>query len=226
MESDLIITVLFDSGLAHELIAKGAGNGKSRRKSHIELMNLISGTFYEGKSNAYLQAIECQNSFHRLKENLETIMKTQLMLEIIQKTVLHSDPHPAIYELLHDTLQNLNQKSPHQLIHEIALTKLAHHLGFLPNFKECSSCHIHITEDNAKWDPGHNTLYCKHCAHTQHRAFPLKYRKALEFFRKSESKDLNKITIREDEHQILQEFLPNLFSIHFGQPLKTLSYKS
>lgn len=226
MEADLIITVLCNDGMPQELIAKGASNGKSRRKNHIELMNLVSGTFYEGKTHTYLQDIACKNSFHKLKENLDLIMKGQVMLEIIQKAVLHSDPHKAIYDLLETTFQDLNQDLPHALTYEAALTKLAHHLGFLPNFKECSTCHSQITEDEAKWDPSQNTLYCKNCAMAQHRSFPLKYRKALEFFRHSESSDLGKISIQEDEHRILQEFLPNLFLTHFGQPLKTLSYEN
>jgi DNA repair protein RecO (recombination protein O) len=222
MEKDLIITILTKSGHRHDLIAKGA-NGKSRRKNHLELMNLVKGTFYEGKTNAYLQDIQCQKSHSNLKENLETCLRMHLILEIIEKTILEEDPHPEIFELLQNTLASSNQENPHPLTPEIALTQLAHHLGFLPNFKECSSCHEEITEDNAGWDPTHNTLHCPECLATHHRSFPLKYRKAIEFFRTAHRSDHQKIAIQDDEHKVLQDFIPNLFTRHLSKPLKSLS---
>ena len=223
MEADLIVTVLTKSGHRHDLIAKHA-NGKSRRKSHLELMNLVSGTFYSGKTHEYLQDIQCQKSFSHLKENLERVLRTHMILEIIEKTVLENDPHPEIFDLLKNTLQTLNETHPHSLTQEAALTKLAHFLGFLPDFKECSSCHEHITQDDAKWDPSQSTLYCQKCAKTSHRSFPLKYRKALEFFKKSPQHELEKISIADTEHKSLQEFLPSLFLSHLGKPLKSLAF--
>ena len=50
MESDLFLTLLDDEGKRFEVLVKGAGSQKSRRRRHLERMNLIKGTLYEGKT--------------------------------------------------------------------------------------------------------------------------------------------------------------------------------
>ena len=233
MESDLFVTILTESGHRRELLAKGAA-GRSKRKSHMELMNLVSGTFYQGKTHQYLQDISCKKSFHRLKANLERILRMHMILEIIERTVLEEDPHPEIYQLLADTLETMNQTQAHELTPDVTLIKLANFLGFLPNFKECCSCHMAITEDTAVWDENRGVLQCPKCANTNleieeeelistQQHFPLKYRKVLEFFRQSPHRDLEKIQIQAEEQKALQQFLPKIFLNHLGKPLKSLN---
>ena len=223
MESDLIITVLNENGLRHEFIAKGAGNGKSRRKSHLEAMCLIKGTYYEGRSHEYLQAVESKAVFQTLKSDLERVLRMHLILEIIEKTVMRDDKHPEIFSLLLETLEEMNKKDSPLLNIEIALTKLAHMLGYLPNFKECSACHKELYEDTALWNAAEGTVSCKACGNEDHSHIPLKYRKALEFFRKAPQRDLQHIKIGDEEHKTLQEFLPQLFSSQIERPLKSLT---
>lgn len=222
LEKDLIVTVISSEGLRHDLLAKGA-NGRSKRKSHLELMNLIQGTFYEGKTKQYLQSVQCIKSFHKLKENLELIMKVNLILEIMNYTVLENDPHKTAFELLKNVLEEMNEKDPHKLSAEVALIKLAHELGFLPNFKECSTCHKQLTEDTAKWDGINGTINCASCASKTNQAFPLKFRKAFEFLKQSQQGEHRKIIFTDDESEIIQDFVPGLFTRHLNKPLKSLT---
>lgn len=223
MESDLIVTVLNKNGLRHEFIAKGADNGNSKRKSHLEAMCLVGGTYYQGRSHEYLQTVEVKSGYRTLKTDLERVLRMHLILEIIEKTVMRDDPHPEIFTLLLETLEEMDKKDSPLLNVEISLTKLAHLLGYLPNFKECSSCHKALHEDTALWNAEEGTISCKNCGNEEHSHIPLKYRKALEFFRSSSQKDTSRIKIREEEHRTLQEFLPQLFSSQIGQPLKSLT---
>ena len=150
-------------------------------------------------------------------------MRMYLLLEIIEHTVLEEDPYPEIFTLLHSTLESFNQANPNSLTLEVTLTKLAHHLGYLPDFKECSGCHKSIIEDNALWNRKSGTLLCQNCSQDEHEHFPLKYRKALEFFKRSQASDLSKIAIAKEEHDVIKEFLPNLFALHIERPLKSLT---
>jgi DNA repair protein RecO (recombination protein O) len=222
MESDMFLTVLTDSGEKFELLAKGA-SGRSRRKHHLELMNQIEGTFYEGKTHYYLQSVQCKQSFIHLKEDLQLILRMHMILEIINKTVMLEDPHPEIYQLLEETLNSLNQKNVYELTPEITLIKLAHLLGFLPNFKECSSCHKLLTKDEAKWDQEQGTIQCQNCSSELCEHMPLKYRKALDFFRRAPRSEYIKVTLNPEESHEIKSMLPNLFIKHLGAPLKSLA---
>lgn len=222
MEQDLIVTVLANDGLKHELIVKGAGTGKSKRRAHLETMNQIQGTLYHSRTNIYLQNVQCIASFVHLKGKLELLIHVQLILEIIDKTVMENDPHPEIHTLLQSTLELLNKKDVHSFTIEIALIKLAHHLGFLPDFKECSICNHAIEDNSAHWNSSRGTLECKDCSEIEN-PFPLKYRKALEFFRRADEREWRQIHLKEVEASNLKAMLPNLFTIHIDRPLKTLS---
>lgn len=222
MESDLFLTVLTESGEKLELLAKGA-NGKSRRKHHLELMNQIEGTFYEGKTHYYLQSVQCKQSFTHLKNDLQLILRMHMILEIINKTVMPEDPHPEIHQLLEETLHALNKKNTHELTPEITLIKLAHLLGFLPNFKECSSCHKLLTKDEAKWNQEQGTIQCKECSTELCEHMPLKYRKALDFFRRAPRSEYIKVSLKPEETHQIKNMLPNLFIKQLGAPLKSLA---
>ena len=224
MENDLIVVVLNDEGKRMDLVVKGAQNSGSRRKNHLELMNLISGTLYQGKTHLYLQSVRAEKSFHHLKSKFERIMKLSLMMEIIEKSVLENDPHPEIYELLLASLHTSNQKEINEASQEAALIKLAHYLGFLPNFKNCSLCHRALSEDQALWDQNAGTLSCSTCGKEHLSLLPLKYRKALDFFSKAPESECKKVILNAEELHALREFIPGLFLAHLDKPLKTLTF--
>jgi DNA repair protein RecO (recombination protein O) len=220
-EGSLIITALTEDGHKQEWVAKGIARPRSKRKHHVESMNLISGTTYEGRNHRYLQEVSCLKSFSKLKDNLEELLRFQLILEIIDNGIFQDDPHPKIYELLESSLHEMNQ-NPHPFTVEATLIKLAHYLGFLPSFKECGHCHKEILADEAHWDPQERLLHCHNCSHKKH-PFPLKYRKALEFFRRADLSQVHHVNLSQEEHLQLKNFLPELFMHHFQRPLKSLA---
>lgn len=222
MEQDLILSLLSEDGERYELMVKGAASGNSKRRAHLEIMNLIEGHLYHSRSHIYLQNPQCKTSFIHLKSDLKTLIPIQLFLEIIEKSVLEKDPQPEIYQLLHKTLDLLNKKNAHSFTVEIALIKLAHHLGFLPDFKKCSHCHQAMEEDDAHWNLSRSTLECKDCSQSEN-PFPLKYRKALEFFRRAEERDWQQVQLNHEEETHLKALLPPLFTAHMDQPLKSLA---
>jgi len=222
MEKDLIVTVLNEKGLRQDLIVKGAGNGKSKRKSHLEPMNLIEGNVYAANTQSYLQTVQSRCSFTEMKNHLDRILRMQVIFEIIDKTIFPSDAHPEIYELLLDTLHTMNKKYTQPFGPEISLIKLAHFLGFLPSFKECGSCHRPLHENDAQWNHEVGTLACRACSPEQHSHLPLKYRKAMEFFRRATKEDLNKVILQEQEKKDLRDLTMRFFTLNIDKPLKSL----
>lgn len=221
-EKDLIVSILTEEGLHVECVAKGAATEGSKRRAHLEAMNQISGTFYQGKTHQYLQSPRSERSFARLKSNLDCILKAQLLLEIVSKGVHPEDPHPEIYEALLDTLQELNKKDVHPFSAESGLIRITHYLGFLPSFKECHHCHAAIDNDEGRWDTQHGGLYCPKCSHERNQPFPLKFRKAIEFFRHAPQEHVRQLHIQEEERAKLGRFVNEFLLTHFKGRLRTL----
>lgn len=219
-EKDLMLTVLSSRGDRLDLVVKGANIPNSRRRSHLELMNLIEGSTYQSAHNLYLQNVHVKNSFTHMKENVDTVFRLAVFLEILDRSLQEKDPQPEIYALLEETLQSLNE-AHHAFLTEVALIKLAHLLGFLPSFKQCNLCHESLLEE-AHWDQEAGTLSCTGCRKEHHRPLPLKYRKAFEFFRRASTEDCRKVDLQTDEAETLREWIPSFFSLHLDRPLKTL----
>lgn len=220
-EKDLLVTVLSSDGERMDLVAKGAAVPGSRRRGHLEGMNLIRGTIYHSAHHPYLQSPQAECSFSELKNNIDRILRVSVFLEILEKSMQEENHQPEVYDLLLETLQDLNQKDAHAFIPEVALIKLAHLLGFLPSFKQCGHCHRTLEED-AHWDHDAGTLACADCSNNHHPSFPLKYCKAFEFFRRAPSSECQKVTLLPEEHETLKEWIPGFFSPHLEKPLKTL----
>ena len=235
-EKDLLVCALSQDGERLDLIAKGAGGPRSKRRSHLESMNAVRGTIYESKGRAYIKTVETENSFLRVKQEPCLVFRLTVFVEILEKTLLPEHAHPEIYPLFLETLESLNEKN-HPLLTEgelpknrrasdtilveVALVKLAHVLGYLPSFKNCAHCHEGLTK-TAHWDHEAGTLACANCRQANHRSFPIKYCKAFEFFRHASTENCQKVFLQPDEAETLREWIPSFFSLHLKQPLKSL----
>ena len=221
-ESDLLVSLLSDEGERLDLVVKGAGNGKSKRKNHIELMNQIKGTVYESAHHSYLQTVECQESYFHLKQSFERVFQVYILLEVIEQSTLPKNADPQLYELLEATLSHLNQKNVLSLGAEIGLVKWGEALGILPSFRTCGECHKNM-ETTARWNHDKQVLLCQACAHPHSEELPLKYRKALEFFKSASFHECSSLTFQEEEVLKLRELIPYLLRAHLEKPLKTLN---
>ncbi len=221
-ERDLLVSLLSDEGERLDLVVKGAGDGKSKRKSHIELMNRIKGTIYDSPRHSYLQTVECEESYFHLKQSFERVFQVYVLLEVIEQSILPENADPTLYELLESTLSHLNQKNVSLLGAEIGLVKWGEALGILPSFKACGDCHKSL-EAMAHWNHEKQVLLCHECTSAHCEELPLKYRKALEFFKSASFQECNAIQFKEEEVLKLRELIPYLLRGHLERPLKTLS---
>ena len=207
-ENDLLSSLITNEGQVLKVILKGGGRPASRRRAHVEPANLVTGTVYSaraedavctagsaaGRHFVYAREIKSEKSFTNLKSNFEKIEKTQNLLKTIENCLYENHPEKEIFNLLLETLTELDSPASAPLTIEIATIKLLNALGLLPNFKECSACHKAVKE-SALWLSSDKTLYCESChtankgdrtiesVQSQSAELETKYRKALEFFR-------------------------------------------
>lgn len=219
LEQDLRIVVLTNQGERLDLIVKGAGK-RSRRRSHLELMNLIEGTVHHSRHNAYLQTVSCVHSFSRLKDQLELCLSAQVLLEVLDRSTQPENPEPILFELLHESLKAMEDGSNPNLVLDIALVKLSDALGYLPSLRHCGHCATSLTEEEA-WQHHAGFLACTYCHSSESTPFPHKYRKAIEFFRTASFETCSRLLLTQEEYGGLREWSPRFLSRELGKPIKT-----
>lgn len=213
MENDMCVNILTDSGRNLDLIVKGARCRTSKRRAHIELMNLVSGTVYESKTHSYLQSVICENSFHRLKNSYLDVFSCYKLLDLLNHSVLPEDSQPEVYEILKRTFDLLDSDKRHFFAVDFALIKLADRMGFLPSFKNCGLCHRIMDEEIfLNWE--NCTVHCAQCRTEYENPLDIKYRKAIEFFRKASHEILHKISLSEEECETLRNIIETVFEGH------------
>lgn len=202
-EKDLLVKVLTHEGVLQNLILKGAGVGSSKRRGHVDGLNLIQGLIRKKGDYHYLQNVVCLHSFPELKQDLDKVLLAGELLHLTELHLKGAQPHPEIYTLLIETLTVLNTVTPSPLFTEMVKAQMAHHLGLLPNFHHCGRCHRFLEEETAFKAPN-DLLLCQNCSENRiEEAIESKYRKALEFFRKTSIKNCPSFQVSmEEEHRL------------------------
>lgn len=213
MENDMIVTLLNEKGEKIEAIVKGAQSGTSKRKAHMDLLNLVNATIYQSNRNKYLQAVQATSTFHRAKERFFDVFTLYKILDIINRSIQEEDKFPEIFSLLLETMETLNSKNPHIFTTEIALIKLAHLLGFLPSFRQCGKCH-QAGEGEFYLNDTAGTIHCENCKNDYDSPVELKFRKAIEYFRTTSINAAAKLTINEDECERIKQISSGIFRQH------------
>ena len=225
MESDNIMLALNQHGELLEFIAKGTQK-KSKRKSHLEPLNLVQLSLRQSKKNSYLSEARCLRSHSNIKNDLKKIALSSFICEVIQKNMAQGDPHPGLFESLKDGLTYMNDKNGHYFIGVMCLTKIANALGVLGNYSQCALCHKAFKENEAMWCSTRKSLLCIDCGNQERESesFPIKYRKALEFFKKCDSREWLKIKLTEKETLTLLHYLKGVQERQSGKTLKSMDF--
>lgn len=216
-ESDLLLTVLTNQGEKKEWVVKGGAAASSRRRAHLEPLNLIRASIHSSPRHDYLSEVSSISSFRHLKEKIDLLYRLSLLVELLVSAFPLEDSEPQIYQLLSETLTRLDQSPSPVFLPEIALIKLAHLLGFLPSFRECSHCHQTLSTD-AHWDSETGLLCCPSCQKIPCPCLPLKYRKAFEFFRSASHAECLKVRLSSEETTDLQNWIPQFISRYLEKP--------
>lgn len=218
MENDLSISIFADNGKRYDLIVKGARSGKSRRRQHLELFNLVQAVVYKSRSNYYLESIESVDTFHKLKNDYASLMHGYKLLEIVEKSLQINDPMPEIYDHFLDTLKNITQT------YNINMVKISDILGFLPSLRNCSNCHRDFKTEEFYINHDSGLVFCALCSQKESESgfymmnniekIELKYRKAIEYFRSSPRRDCKHIQMNENDNEKITHLLDKMLSRH------------
>jgi DNA repair protein RecO len=136
-ESDLIIDIFTRSDGIMTVYAFKARSPKSKRKSLLEIMNLIEFSVNTPKSKnllPVLKEININSEFSQIKNKQEFHSSAFLLAEVTNKILQHDDPEPETFALLENVACSSNAKIPPKLIAAFIITKLLYNHGFITQF--------------------------------------------------------------------------------------------
>lgn len=139
-ESSKILNVLTKEYGLIGIISKGARNIKSKLRSVSR--KLVYGKFniyYKENGLSTLISVDVINSYNNILTNLDNITFASFLLELTYQVVKENDDE-AIYDILKQSLQKIDEGYDANAISCIVELKYLDYLGVKPNIDGCSIC--------------------------------------------------------------------------------------
>lgn len=162
-----------------KLVAKGVCSSKSRVGGILERFSWINFVFYEKRSEgmAYLSQADLVEAYTQITADLKRFGYASGATELIDRIIVGEEPHPSIFELLHEMLKLVNHLDTELLaqLFWIFVYRLLSESGYRPHLDGCVSCQQRITEVNRfirqveaatflLFSPEKGGLICRRCA--------------------------------------------------------------
>lgn len=152
-EADRLLTIFTRSAGKIRVKATGVRRITSKRSSHLELLNHVHATLYQGKVLQTLMEVQTKEDFSPIKDDLSKIGFAYHICELIDGLCPEHQESEYIFTLLEKTLHTLTTREDiAPTIHAFEVDLLIH-LGFYKHMSEAhdtSSIIEHILERKLK----------------------------------------------------------------------------
>jgi DNA repair protein RecO (recombination protein O) len=140
-EADRILTVFSKNQGKISIKAVGVRRIKSRRSSHIELLNHSFLYVYKNRSLPILTEAESLESFQDIKNSLRKVALAYHICELVDNLCPENQVNNSLFPLLINTLKDLSYKNDVDYVIKEFEMNLLKDLGFLPGnfFKEINT---------------------------------------------------------------------------------------
>lgn len=198
-------------------ISAGTSMGeKGRSKSSLALRPFTYGRYelFKNRDSYHINGADVLKSYYRIGENVDKYLRGAYVLEFTEKILAEEVPAPAIFNLLvdfFDVLQNRDRG-----IGTLVLayqTKVLKYAGVMPQLERCVICGE--KKPAAKFSIEDGGILCGDCAesiqnsesHTLIYDAELGIINILRFFTANSLKNLENIALREDAGTLLQKII-------------------
>ncbi len=150
------------------VIAYGAGKGKSKLSGMVDPFSLLSMyLYYDPVKDSYkVNDIEQKTIFPNIRSDLGKFYIASFWAEIILKSYSGGGESESIYPLLADSLEILNDadKSGQNLVLLQFLWRYLRISGFQPDISLCGNCGSPLSyNENIRFDEKDNHIICSSC---------------------------------------------------------------
>lgn len=229
-ESDRIITFFSREFGKFKGVAKGVRKIKSRFGSSFEIFTHGNLIYYE-KENTELVRItgfDLINSFRNIRSNLAILTQGAWILEIVDRCVMERDQNPHLFNLLLQSLRELNKKN-HNIyvgiyfgIHALRI------LGYKPALDFCIKCKNPLAKDEIYFDSVSEGLICSNCIINSEnkKRITMGAINTIKRIDRLEFAELNRIRMTNQIEYEIIETIKSYFSSIIGYESKSLRFQS
>ena len=219
-EVDLKITIYTKEKGKIDLVARGGKKFSSKLASHIEPLNLVNVMAIRGKIFDYVGSAVCQNSFLKIKNDLEKLESAGKAINIFNKLIKEEEREDSFlfFSILKNYLELVSEENlDNNLFYYFFILKLLSGLGYKPELYNCVECSNKITLENNYFSYLKGGLICEKCNSDKNKNREALYRvsddiiKVLRLAIKEDIKNLTKFNLnnklKEEAINIVDNFL-------------------
>ena len=171
-EADRILTIYTREHGKLRVVAKGVRRTKSRLAGHLEPLSRTALVIAQGRNLDIVTQAALVQPFKHLHETESGIAFAGYFADLLDALTADGETHPAVYELLLQSLARLDDGRDLQLtaaFYEAGLLRL---LGFQPELQRCVACGEPLQAVAQFFSPQGGAL-CPNCVATDPQAAPL-----------------------------------------------------
>ena len=161
-EADRILTIFTDKFGKIKAVAKGVRKPLSKLAGNLELFCLGHFLLAEGRSLDIVAGAEVEKCYFNLRNSLKATQTAFYLAEIIDKMTEEKEPHPEIFDLLDNSLENLGKDQNKLLVSYFEINFLSES-GFNPELYKCLSCGKKTISENNYFSFSSGGLLCDKC---------------------------------------------------------------
>jgi len=147
-------------------LLKGIRTDPSKFASTLEIFSFNDIIFYEHKSSSLhlVSSSDLRDNFSPIRQSISKVGQGSLMVELVSALMPAEDKNEAIFDLLLESLKELETTSNPDKVSTIFKIKLLVLSGFKPHFDSCVLCGDRIL-GQSKFSLVLGGLLCQRCHH-------------------------------------------------------------
>ena len=166
-EADRIFTFYTNEFGKLRFLAKGARKIKSKLRGGLKLFAFSEIEFIQGKGYKTLTDSVIKSEFVRISSSLIKLKIAHKIAEVLNNLTKEEDPDKKIWELLKNTLEELNNCQPKagicRLIYYYYFWNLIDFIGVKPSIYNCVLCQKKLSLPPFYFSSNQGGILCKKC---------------------------------------------------------------
>ena len=161
-ESSKILTVYTRELGKIKVLGQGVMKPKSKGIASTEVFAHSEFDLKKGKSFYYINSVYLVDSYHSIRNKMDTLFLGFYILELMDKTIHEEEHNPIVFDLLNKALLAIkNGEDPHLIAVAFQL-KYVSFMGYRPQLDVCSKC-SKKTSSTWRFNISRGGVFCEDC---------------------------------------------------------------
>ncbi|WP_077215403.1 DNA repair protein RecO [Bacillus dakarensis] len=206
------------------VMARGAKKPNSRLAAITQPFTYGYFLVQRGKGLGGLQQGDMISSMRHIKEDIFLTAYASYIVDLTDKSCEEKKPNPFLFELVHQTLNYINEGYDPEILTNIFEMKMLNTIGLYPVLNKCAVCGS--GDGNFSFSIRENGLICHRCLHKDPYHFKISQAtvKLLRLFYYIDLSRLGNISVKEETKRELKRVISAYYDEYSGLQLKTKKF--